>query len=70
MTTNQIFYILEQAYLTPIDYIEDDTADHNAEIKSKLYDIESMIIDAQENGDTLLIEELEEMYAELEDMLI
>lgn len=69
MTTNETFYILEQAWLTPNEYNEDDTVDEVAEIKSRLNEIESMIIEAEENGDYDLIEELEEEYAELEDCL-
>lgn len=67
--TNEIFYRLEQAWLTPIDYIEDENIDNVAEIKSRLYELESMIIEAEENGDIELVEELTEKYDELEDSL-
>lgn len=70
MTTEQILYSLEQAYLTPVDdYIEDEEADYKAEIKSELCELEAMIIEAEENGDMELVEELEEKYAELEENL-
>lgn len=69
MTTEQILYSLERAYLTPVDYIEDETVDYKAEIKSELYELEAMIIEAEENGDLELVEELEEKYTDLEDCL-
>lgn len=69
MTTEQILYSLEKSYLTPIDCIEEETTDYNADIQSRLHDLEEMIIEAEENGDATLVEELEEQYQELEGLL-